>query len=60
MGDQCPTIHWKKSRKLLKYATQQQSAPPVEILSRYSAGQEIYSIDESFIALTGTVASTIA
>lgn len=36
------------------------SARAAEILSRYSPEQEVYSIDESFIALTGTVAETTA
>lgn len=37
-----------------EYATQQQSALPVEIISRYSAWQEVYSVDESFVGLRGT------
>ncbi|SDQ33231.1 DUF4113 domain-containing protein [Leucobacter chromiiresistens] len=35
--------------------TLQQSDLPVEIIGRYSAWQEVYSIDESFIGLHGTV-----
>lgn len=38
-----------------EYATQQQSALPVRLLGRYSAWQEVYSIDESFIGLAGDV-----
>ncbi len=38
-----------------EYATQQQSALPVRLLGRYSAWQEVYSIDESFIGLSGDV-----
>lgn len=34
------------------------SARSAEILSRYSSNQEVYSIDESFIELTGTVEDT--
>ena len=36
------------------------SARSAEILSRYTSNQEVYSIDESFIELTGTVAETSA
>uniref|UniRef100_UPI0025BF3B1C DinB/UmuC family translesion DNA polymerase n=1 Tax=Galactobacter sp. TaxID=2676125 RepID=UPI0025BF3B1C len=34
--------------------THQQSDLPVEIISRYSAWQEVYSVDESFVGLRGT------
>ncbi|GAA0962521.1 Y-family DNA polymerase [Frigoribacterium faeni] len=36
------------------------SARSAEILSRYTSHQEVYSIDESFIELTGTLDETIA
>ncbi|WP_051973770.1 hypothetical protein [Cryobacterium sp. MLB-32] len=36
------------------------SARAVEILSRYTSSQEVYSIDESFIRLTGTPAQVTA
>jgi len=35
------------------------SARSAEVLSRYTASQEVYSIDESFITLTGTVDDAI-
>ena len=34
--------------------TLEQSSLPVEIISRYSAWQEVYSVDESFVGLRGT------
>ncbi|WP_346057222.1 DUF4113 domain-containing protein [Leucobacter alluvii] len=40
--------------------TLEQSSLPVEIIGRYSAWQEVYSIDESFIGLHGTVAELTA
>jgi DNA polymerase V len=36
------------------------SARSAEILSRYTSSQEVYSIDESFIELTGTLDDTVA
>ena len=36
------------------------SARSAEILSRYTSHQEVYSIDESFIELTGTLDETVA
>jgi len=36
------------------------SARSAEVLSRYTSSQEVYSIDESFIELTGTLDETIA
>lgn len=36
------------------------SARAAEILSRYAASQEVYSIDESFVTLEGTVSEAIA
>ncbi|MGK0714468.1 DinB/UmuC family translesion DNA polymerase [Leucobacter sp. W1153] len=38
-----------------EYATQQQSALPVELIGRHAAWQEVYSIDESFVGLTGSI-----
>jgi nucleotidyltransferase/DNA polymerase involved in DNA repair len=36
------------------------SARSAEVLSRYTSSQEVYSIDESFIELTGTLDETVA
>jgi len=40
-----------------EYATQQQSALPVEVLSRFTADLEVYSIDEAFLKVSPSVAS---